>query len=411
MLNFKKYYLLIFILIYPQFIYADNYSAPAKPVIKTMINLGSIKIGMQGTKLLTILKHGLDTTKNHLNYDMKYALVIPSNYNNQTEYFDNYFFILKKTKKIKLFGSCHALTHWLCTFEVVSIHEDMVEALNFLIENVTKENLNTQLISDKAKILNNQAYLSLKNKTSVKKDENKKENEKNINDKIENNKLVPAASGTGFFVSNKGYIITNHHVIDQCDKILINHNENINESIVVSVDTINDLAILKSKFLPKKTFSVSLNDVKLMDEIIVAGYPLGREVSSSIKIHRGNVTSLAGAGNNYSNFQTDATINVGNSGGPIIDNNGNIVGVAVATWVEEGVQGIHFGIKSSILKNFASSNRVDLNSPNFKKLNNRQIGSLVENATVYIECHMSVDKLEMLIAEENSKKAFFKKNN
>jgi len=137
MLNFKKYYLLIFILIYPQFIYADNYSAPAKPVIKTMINLGSIKIGMQGTKLLTILKHGLDTTKNHLNYDMKYALVIPSNYNNQTEYFDNYFFILKKTKKIKLFGSCHALTHWLCTFEVVSIHEDMVEALNFLIENVS----------------------------------------------------------------------------------------------------------------------------------------------------------------------------------------------------------------------------------------------------------------------------------
>ena len=146
-----------------------------------------------------------------------------------------------------------------------------------------------------------------------------------------------------------------------------------------------------------------------MDEIIVAGYPLGKEVSDSIKVHKGNVTSLAGAGNNFSNFQTDASINVGNSGGPILDINGNVVGIAVATWIEEGVQGIHFGIKSSVLKNFAKSNRISLKNQSFKKMNNREIGLLIQDATVYLECHMTVKKIEELMLEEQSNKAFFKK--
>ena len=76
----------------------------------------------------------------------------------------------------------------------------------------------------------------------------------------------------------------------------------------------------------------------MLEDVIVAGYPLGKKVSSAIKTHKGVVTSLAGAGDNYSNFQTDATINQGNSGGPIMNQKGNIVGIAVATWVEEGVQ-------------------------------------------------------------------------
>ena len=405
----KKFCFLFLIFTYPQYIYSDNFNAVSKQEIKTLISLGAIKTGMQGTKLLKVLNHTHEGSNNHLNYDMKYALVIPSNYNNQTEYFDNYFFVLKKTKKIKLFGECHALTHWLCTFELISIHEDIVEAFDYLIKNVKREDLNTQLISDKAKVLNNQTYLNLKNKSSVKKEKKKQEDEGNKNDKIEKNKLIPAASGTGFLVTNSGHIITNNHVIDQCDKNFINYNGIVYETTTISVDPVNDLAILKSDYVPKQIFSISQNDVSLMDEIIVAGYPLGKEVSDSIKVHKGNVTSMAGAGNNFSNFQTDASINVGNSGGPILDINGNVVGVAVATWIEEGVQGIHFGIKSSVLKNFAKSNRISLSNQSFKKMNNREIGLLIQDATVYLECHMTVKKIEELMLEEQSNKAFFKK--
>ena len=87
----KKFCFLFLIFTYPQYIYSDNFNAVSKQEIKTLISLGAIKTGMQGTKLLKVLNHTYEGSNNHLNYDMKYALVIPSNYNNQTEYFDNYF--------------------------------------------------------------------------------------------------------------------------------------------------------------------------------------------------------------------------------------------------------------------------------------------------------------------------------
>jgi serine protease Do len=72
--------------------------------------------------------------------------------------------------------------------------------------------------------------------------------------------------------------------------------------------------------------------VSLLEDVVVAGYPLGKQVSSAIKTHKGVVTALAGVGDNYSNFQTDASINQGNSGGPILDQKGNVVGIAVANF-------------------------------------------------------------------------------
>jgi len=146
----------------------------------------------------------------------------------------------------------------------------------------------------------------------------------------------------------------------------------------------------------------------LLEDVVVAGYPLGKQVSSAIKTHKGVVTALAGAGDNYSNFQTDATINAGNSGGPIMNQKGNIVGIAVQTWVEEGVQGIHFGIKSSTLKTFANSNNLKFTQPNNRELSNKDLGKLITEATVYLECHMTIAKIKKMIAAADNRKAFFK---
>ena len=226
--------------------------------------------------------------------------------------------------------------------------------------------------------------------------------------KKEDNRLVAAASGTGFFVSKSGHIITNYHVIEGCDLNKLNINGAEYQTNTLAVDQINDLAILKADYKPKKIYSIENKDAELLEDIIIAGYPLGQKVSSAIKTSKGSITALAGFGNNYSEFQTDAALNQGNSGGPIINQKGNVVGVAVANYgKKEGVESFNFGIKSSTLKTFANANGLQFQSPNNKSLTNKQLGSLITDATIYLECFMTVAKIKKMIADEESRKAFF----
>ena len=234
-----------------------------------------------------------------------------------------------------------------------------------------------------------------------------KPKEKKIKPTPDDNKIVPAGSGSGFFVTKDGHIITNHHVIEGCNFTKVSFNGNQVDAQIIAVDKMNDIAILKTDVNPNSIFSISNEDVSLLEDVVVAGYPLGKQVSSAIKTHKGVVTALAGAGDNYSNFQTDATINAGNSGGPIMNQKGNVVGIAVQTWIEDGVQGIHFGIKSSTLKTFASSNNLKFSQPNNRELSNKDLGKLITEATVYLECHMTIAKIKKMIAAADNRKAFF----
>ena len=238
----------------------------------------------------------------------------------------------------------------------------------------------------------------------------KKENEKNKGIEVADDEIVAASSGTGFFVSSSGHLVSNFHVIDGCSNVKLVYNDKEIDTETLAVDKINDLAILKVNIKPKKIYAVSTEDAKLLEDVIVAGYPLGKNVSEAIKASSGTITALAGVGDNYSEFQTDAALNSGNSGGPILDQKGNVVGVAVSKIQAEGVEGFNFGIKSSVLRIFANANNIELLPQKNRAMNKRQLRELITNATVYLDCWMTGKKLKELLAEnQNSKKAFYSK--
>ena len=244
-----------------------------------------------------------------------------------------------------------------------------------------------------------------KSKKVVKKQKpKKKEPKQKISE--DDNKLVPASSGTGFFVSNNGHIITNDHVIVGCRNVTITKDGKYVEVNVLAYDEKNDLAILKANLRPKKFYKISKKDPQLMDDVVIAGYPLGNKVSTSIKTTKGSVTSLSGIGNNFSEFQTDAALNKGNSGGPIIDKGGNVIGVAVAKIQQEGVEGFNFGIKSSVLKSFTESNNLRLITASRSRISQNQLTDLVTEGTVYIDCWLTISDIEKLI-KQNSEKAIY----
>jgi S1-C subfamily serine protease len=221
------------------------------------------------------------------------------------------------------------------------------------------------------------------------------------------NKVVAASMGSGFFVTSAGHLVTNYHVIEGCNTVKTNISGKEIRTDIIAVDKTNDLAIIKAEMNPSKVFPVSNEDVSLLQDVIVAGFPLGKKVSSAIKIHKGNVTALAGFGDNYSNFQTDATINQGNSGGPIMTQKGNVVGVAVQLIAAEHAQNVFFGVKSSTLKTFAKANNIKFLPPNYREMSNKDLGEFITEATVFLECWMTVAKIKQMIAQAENRKAFY----
>ena len=273
------------------------------------------------------------------------------------------------------------------------------------IELFNYSNLKIELIENNKKV---KGYMQLVCKKELIAEKPKKQKPKKQTPDPNDNKIVAASSGTGFYVSNTGHIISNHHVIDGCDTVKLSYKGKEVSADVLAVDKMNDLAILKVDIAPTKIYPVATEDAPLLEDIIVAGYPLGKKVSAAIKTSKGSITALAGLGDNFSEFQTDAALNKGNSGGPIMNQKGNVVGVAVSHYGKTaGVESFNFGIKSSTLKTFANANGLEFLPPNNRDLSNKDLGKLITEATIYLECHMTIAKIKKLIAEEENRKAFF----
>ena len=216
--------------------------------------------------------------------------------------------------------------------------------------------------------------------------------------------LIQAASGSGFSVSYDGYLVTNNHVIEGCENVRVHSQGRIIDATVISRDPGNDLAVLKADFRPAAVFALRESYPQLMQDIYVAGYPFGVNLSSSVKVTKGIVSALTGLGNNFSNIQIDAAIQPGNSGGPIFDDSGNVLGVAVSSLdIEYALdkfdaipQNTNFGIKANIVSNLLSSNGIETTEPSTAAISTTQLGALATDATYYLSCWMTTAQIQQM---------------
>ena len=161
-----------------------------------------------------------------------------------------------------------------------------------------------------------------------------------------------SALGSGFIIDEKGFVVTNNHVIQDAEDIIIRVNgDKEYKAKVVGADPLSDIAVLKlktnDKFIPVK-FGDS-DKARIGDWVIAIGNPfgLGGTVTSGIISARNRSIGLS----RYEDYiQTDASINSGNSGGPLFDMNGDVIGINTAILGRNGSIGIGFSIPSNSAK-------------------------------------------------------------
>ena len=208
-----------------------------------------------------------------------------------------------------------------------------------------------------------------------------------INESLNDGSDASGSSGTAFFINNKGYLLTNNHVVEGCSLSKITYKNKDYETKLIAKDQTLDLALLKAEIKPKSYFAFAKNEAKKLNKVYVAGYPLGKGLSDDLKISSGIISSLKGFQDNSNEIQIDAPINPGNSGGPIINENGNLVAIAVSGLAKDQTEGINFGIKSSAAENFLKSNNINPKKSMYSGIKeNDKLLEILEEGTVYTYC-------------------------
>jgi S1-C subfamily serine protease/Cdc6-like AAA superfamily ATPase len=168
-------------------------------------------------------------------------------------------------------------------------------------------------------------------------------------------------SGTGFFVTADGFVVTNDHVVEGCEdpKVVCGLAGPI-PAQVLARDAANDLALLKVDFASDHVATLRAG-VRIGEEIAAFGYPLLGTLSSGGNFTVGNVSALAGMKNDSGRIQISAPIQPGNSGGPVVDQSGNVIGVVVSylgSHAKSAAQNVNFAIKVNVLTEFLDSHGV-----------------------------------------------------
>lgn len=174
---------------------------------------------------------------------------------------------------------------------------------------------------------------------------------RNINSgKQQGDRSVSNFGGTGFVVSGNGYVVTNYHVVRDADSVhLQNTKGEAFKAKVIYIDPTHDLAMLRindSTFAPLKNVPYTFKDTPsdLGEDVYTIGYPRDEVVYG-----QGYLSSRTGYAGDTTAYQISIPVNPGNSGGPVLDSRGNVIGIISGK--QTGIDGASFAIKTEALLN------------------------------------------------------------
>jgi len=195
-------------------------------------------------------------------------------------------------------------------------------------------------------------------------------------------------SGSGFYVNNQGYAVTNNHVVESCKSVWVKDTQSMEPATVIDKFPENDLAIVQ---IVKATpdYAKFTNAINPVADVMALGFPRGEVLGEEIKRTKGSISSLSGLKGNDFSLQHTAPIQRGNSGGPLVDSKGSIVGVNYAKPTDDELQGIGLAIKSINAIKYLGDQAVDfeLNS-NDNVLDWTEIFEEAKKYTVRIICQI-----------------------
>lgn len=174
---------------------------------------------------------------------------------------------------------------------------------------------------------------------------------------------LPSGSGTGFIVSASGHLLTNQHVVSGCGRLSVDGQP----VTVLAEDAVFDLALLQVDALSGAALAAfAVSPARLNSDVTVVGFPLSG-LLGGLNVTRGAVTSTKGIGGDGINMQISAPVQPGNSGGPVLNASGQVVGVVVARLSDSYAmdsygavpQNVNFAIRGEIAKLFLSQNGVE----------------------------------------------------
>ncbi len=203
---------------------------------------------------------------------------------------------------------------------------------------------------------------------------------------------TPQWSGSGIVIGEK-YIATNNHVVEGANTLVVNGiNGDMNTSYrvqVVAIDKNNDLAIVKivdEKFKGFGTvpYGFKLTTADVGTEIFVLGYPMTDIMGEEIKVTNGIISAKTGFQGDVSTYQMTAPIQPGNSGGPVFDYNGNLIGISVAHIKNEIAQNVNYAVKLSYLQNLIESSTEPIHLQGTNNISNFNLPDKIKVITPFV---------------------------